>query len=177
MANDASNRARPETPVRLTTHREKGDGLVYQLNVHHDEMRQRILAHFDAEDIDDLADQHLDHGREVIDVRLGIIAGHGDNATFHSDRDLLGLVDGIDDELAAGLLDEAGDLADLCADVRREGGVAVQTLLADAQVDGREWAPDLKALLEDIRKERESFEQRLKDVDVWVEPDSVSADA
>jgi len=37
--------------------------------------------------------------------------------------------------------------------------------------------PETPVRLEDLREERESFEQRLKAVDVWVEPDSVTADA
>lgn len=176
MADDASIHNRPETPVELTTHREDQD-VVYTLNIHHDGMRQQILDAYDAEDVDDLADQHLTAAREVVDVRLGVVSGSGDDAAFHTDHDLLTLVDGIDDELAAGLLDEAGDLKQLCADVRREGDAAVQTLLADAQVEGRDWAPSLKALLADLREERENFEQRLKDVDVWTEPDNVTADA
>jgi len=177
MATDARTRSRPETPVQLTTRRGEDQELVYQLNVDNEELRQQIFDAYDAEDVTELADQHLDAGREVVDVRLGVIAGRGEDATFHTDHDLLTLVDGISDKLAAGLLDEAGDLAALCADVRRDGDAAVQTLLSDAQVEGRDWAPELKALLEDLREERENFERRLKDVHVWVEPNHVTADA
>ncbi|GAA0276391.1 hypothetical protein [Halobacterium noricense] len=172
MAEDARNRSRPETPVRLTTHREGPQDVVYELNIHNEETRQQILDAYDVEDVDELADHHTKPGREVVDTRLGVIAGKGDKATFYTDEALLALADGVDDTLAAALIDEYGDLEALCERLRENGDAELNTLLADGQVEGKEWTDDLKAFLDDLRVEMESFEHRLKAVDVWVEPDT-----
>lgn len=171
MAEDASNRSRPETPVRLTTRREGPQDVVYELNIH-DGLRPQVLDAYDVEDIDELADHHTKPGREVVDTRLGVIAGKGDEATFYTDETLLALADGVDETLAAALIDECGDLETLCERLRENGDAELNTLLADGQVEGKEWTDDLKAFLDDLRVEMESFEHRLKAVDVWVEPDT-----
>ncbi|CQH63685.1 uncharacterized protein HHUB_4156 (plasmid) [Halobacterium hubeiense] len=109
MATDAKTTPHPETPVRLTTHREGPQNVVYELNIHN-ETRQQVLDAYDADNVDDLASQHTKPGREVVDVRLGVIAGRGDDATFHTDHDLLKRVDGVTDTLAAAFVNEYGDL-------------------------------------------------------------------
>jgi len=171
MATDARTTARPETPVRLTTHREGPQNVVYELNIH-DKTRQHVLDAYDANNVNDLASQHTKPGREVVDVRLGVIRGTGDDATFHTDESLLKRVDGVNDTLAAALVDEYGDLEQLCKRLREVGDTTLSTLLADAQVEGKPWTDDLDDLLEELRTDLEQFEHRLKAAGVWIEPDA-----
>lgn len=169
MATDAKT-TRPGMPVRLTTHRKAPQDVVYELNLH-DEMRQQVLDTYDAEDVDDLAAQHTKPGQEVVDVRLGAIRGNSDDAVFYTDESLLKRVDGVNDTLAAALVEEYGDLEQLCERLREVGDTTLSTLLADAQVEGKSWTDDLDEFLEELRTDLEQFEHRLKAAGVWVEPD------
>lgn len=173
MARNGGTTTHPETPVQLTSTRE-GQHVVYQLNIHHHGMRQQVLDAYDAEDVDDLAAHHLDPGQEVVTARLGVIRGSGDDADFQTDESLLKRVDGVTDTLAAALIDEYGDLEQLCERLREDGDTTLSTTLADAQVAGKPWTDDLEELLDELREDLEQFKHRVKAAGVWVKPAATS---
>jgi hypothetical protein len=135
-----------------------------------------VLTAFGVDTVEELAQQELsDYDRKQLGTqRLGIVTTEGgDERTFHSEVDLLARVDGIDEELAAGLIDWCGDIPTICEGQRSVGDVFLGDLAHDAEVDDREWADALRAFCNDLGPD--GFEARLKDAGVWNEPESVPA--
>lgn len=169
MAATASQRGHPETPAELFTTRD-GEEMVHKTNIEHEPTQNQILNAYDAESVEDLADQFTVTGRNIVNVRLGVVNGTGEDATFHSEEELLALVEGVSDALAAGLVDWFDDIPSLCEKLRREPTGALAHVLHDARVDDKEWVDDLDDLVTELDEVGPNFEQRLKNVDVWVEP-------
>lgn len=164
-----SQRGHPETPAELFTTRE-GQEMVHKTNIEHEPTQNQILDAYDAESVEDLADQFTVTGRNIVNVRLGVVNGTGEDATFHSEEELLALVEGVSDDLAAGLVDWFDDIPSLCEKLRREPSGALAHVLHDARVEDKEWVDDLDDLVTELDEVGPNFEQRLKNADVWVEP-------
>jgi len=137
------------------------------------EIRETVLAAFDVETIDELVDQELSsyQQRNRKQCRIGIVVD--DEQTFHSETDLLASVEGISEELAAGLIDECGDIPSICEGQREDGKVYLGDRLNDAETQGHGWANELRAFCEELG--HGGFEQRLKEAGIWVEPQNVTA--
>jgi len=173
MAATASNRGRAETPVNLFTTRE-GDDLVQKINVEHKPSRDQILDHYDAESVEQLADQFIESGREIVDVRIGVLRGTGDETTFYAETTLLEQAEGVSEELASALIEWFDDIPGLCEHLRSNPAGALGTVLHDARVEDREWTEELAALIEELEEDGTNLEQRLKNASVWVEPENVT---
>lgn len=173
MAATATNSSQTETPVNLRTVRE-GDEEVQTINVEHEPSRDQIFGHFGVDSADELAEQFTTAGRRYIDVRLGVLRGTGEDTTFHAETELLDQVDGVDEALAAALIEWFDDIPSLCEELRRDPNGALGTVLNDARVEEREWTEELAAFIEELNEAGTNFEQRLKDVGVWVEPQNAT---
>jgi hypothetical protein len=138
-------------------------------------IRETVLAACDVESVEELAEQELSgyERRNRVDRRLGVV--DGDEQTFHAEADLLARVDGISKELAAGLIDECGDIPTICEGQREDGDVYLTNRLHDAEVQDREWTDELRAFCDDL--DRGGLERRLKEAGIWVEPEHAVAGA
>lgn len=174
MAETASPtlRDRETNPIWLKWVRD-GNDEVPRLSVSDDYPQQAtILEYFDAETVEELTDE-LTNGR--IDTRrLGILVG-GDDGEFYSEADLLALVEDMDDDLAENMVEEVGDIPTICEERRRDGDVFLGGLTNDLEVEGADWVGDLSEFIGTFG-EWDSLEKRMKNANVWVEPDNVTAE-
>ncbi len=174
MAGTASRtlRGRKTIPVWLKWVRD-GNDEVPQISVSEDHpQRSTILEHFDAETVQELADELTN--RRIDTRRLGILVG-GDNGEFHSEADLLALVEDMDDDLAENMVEEVGDIPTICEQRRRDGDVFLGELKNDLEVEGADWADDLGEFIGTFG-EWDSLEKRMKNANIWVEPNNVTAE-
>jgi hypothetical protein len=145
---------------------DNGD-IVPALTIEHPPAREQIFDHFEVESVTELVDDVLSatERQRYRNRRLGIIVDTGDEETYLPERDLLALVEDIDDSLAAHLIDWYDDIPSLCEAMRRDQYLSA--LYNDVRVeqgtDG-EWVDDLDA--------GPGLEQRMNRAGVWVEPES-----
>lgn len=174
IATDGASTIRP---VRLIWQWSDDGGEIPALTIDQAPLRTEIFADFGVDTITELADQALSayQRQRHQSVRLGVVAGTGDDAMYQSETALLSLVEDIDASLAGHLIDWYGDLPSLCEERRRLGDVMLSDLFHDARAEDRAWTDDLEAFIDGLGHD-ETLEQRLKAVGVWVEPDTVTAD-
>lgn len=142
-----------------------------QLNV---DETQPVFDAYDVDGMDALADRFSSGAHRFDPVRLGRMQKTDGDVTFTVEAALLQSVHGVTPELAEGLVDEFDDIPSLCKEYRIAGDVFLGDLSHDVGVEGRDWAGDLEALIQDLG-ERDTFEARLKNAGVWVEPDDAVA--
>jgi hypothetical protein len=178
MAHNAiENGAATTRPVRLIWQRSDDGGEAPALTIDHAPLRTQMFKEYGVESVTELADEALSayHRQRRQSVRLGVVAGTGEDATYHSEAALLSRVEGIDASFAAPLIEWYDDLPSLCEEQRRQGDVLLGDLLHDARVEDRAWVDELEAFIDSLGHE-ETLEQRLKAANIWVEPDNVAAD-
>lgn len=152
----------------------EGSGEEPFLNIEYEPALEQIFDKFGADSVEEIEDQLLPDSHTVNKLRLGIIAGTNEDVAFYTEEELLATVEGISDELAAGLIDEQGDIPSLCERCRRTGDVFLGDLRHNADVEGQGWVEDLEAFIEEA-DDGHAFERRLKDAGIWVEPENVTA--
>jgi hypothetical protein len=164
-------------PVRLVWQRSDDGDVVPAVTLTDTASREAVFDHYGVGSAPALADEVLtaSQRRQRETVRLGVIVSSGDEATYHTDSDLLSMVEGIDETLATALIEWYQDLPTLCEERRRQGEVLLGDCLHDARIEDRAWTDDLAAFIDGFGH-GETLEQRLKNAGVWVEPDTVAAD-
>lgn len=134
-----------------------------------------VLSHFGVDSVDDLEQQELGdyETRNLNERRFGVVKVVDDEMKFVSETELLSRVEGISRELAAGLVDECGDIPSICERQRMDPGLFLGELLNDAKVEGREWVDDLERFCDET--DNSAIERRMKDAGIWVEPENTVA--
>jgi predicted metal-dependent peptidase len=79
------------------------------------------------------------------------------------------MVEGINDALAAALIDWYNDIPSMCEQIRTG---SYTTIYHDAEVEGKEWVDELDAL-----EEIDNLEMAMKDAQIWQEPENVASGA
>lgn len=151
-----------------------GSSVVPRFTLDDEASREEVLETYDADSLEDLEDQLLPNSHTVDTLRLGVFFGEKGDATFRTETELLASVDGISEELAAGLIDECRDIPTLCERRRHDGDVFLGDLRHDMEVQGVDWLDELDALIDEL-DDRDNLERRLKDAGVWVEPQNETA--
>jgi len=143
---------------------------VPHLNINHGLTLDQIFKKFDVGSVDELSDTTTPDSHRLNELRLGLVVGSGDDMEFYSDTDLLALVDGINTELAEHLIDWFNDIPSMCREIRQDP--YLHHLFNDVKVEQDEdegaWVDELDAGPE--------LERRMKNANVWVEPDDVTAE-
>lgn len=166
---------RTATPVELYWTFDEDDEVVPRLTVADGPLRERVLDEYDADSVEDLADSVNPNARALTEIRLGVVTGTGESPTFHREADLLERVEGISENLAAGLVEWCRDIPTLCERRRRNGDVFLGDLRHDAEVEDVDWLSELEEFIEDLDRE-DNLEARMKAAGVWVEPETEVAD-
>jgi hypothetical protein len=164
-----------ETPAwMLWQFSDDGGSIVPKFSLDDEASRETVFEAYDVDSLEDLEDELLPNSHAVDTLRLGVFFGEKGDATFHTETELLATVDGISEELAAGLIDECRDIPTLCKRRRHDGDVFLGDLRHDMEVQGVDWLDELDALIDEL-DDRDNLERRLKDAGIWVEPQNETA--
>lgn len=163
-----------KTPAWMLWQFDNDGSIVVGFSPDHEPSREKALEAYDADSLEDLENQLLPNDHTLSQLRLGVFIGEKGDAAFHTETELLTRVDGISEELAAGLLDECRDIPTLCKRRRHEGEVFLGDLRHDMEVQGVDWLDELDALIDKL-DDYDTLEHRLKDAGVWVEPQNETA--
>ena len=165
-------RGHPKTPIHLWWAWDDDGNDVPRINIANpdeNDVSEPVYDAYDVGSFDELAEEVFGTTEKMpmgqTEQQIGVMVGRGDDVAFYTDRELLGFVDELSDELADGLIDWFGDIPSLCEEIRRGSW---PNFAHDAQVEGREWA--------DEPWEIDNIERAMKDAKVWQEPDGVTAD-
>lgn len=150
------------------------DGEIPELNVTGEEIRGLVFGAYGVDSLGELEEQVTSSARNTSELRLGVITGKDADMQFHPEVTLLASVEGVNENLASGLINEYDDIPSLCKAQRSSGWEFLGELRQDAEVEGQDWVDDLKTFIESLGPE-DNLELRLKNAGVWVEPGDVSA--
>lgn len=161
---------RTPTPIRLywTIDEDYENNERPVINVSEDApIRADIFDAYGVDSVTELAAELMgEHPTGPDRLRVGVVANVGDDATFYHEQEVLATVDGISDEIAGHLIEWYNDVPGLCKRVRQDQYLT--TLFHDAKVelDDASWLDEFEV---------EDLEWRLKQANVWVEPQDAVA--
>jgi hypothetical protein len=162
---------RSTTPIELYWTLDDGEDEP-KINLEKGELRDLVFESYDTDSVDEVAETVFsEYERTTLCQRqLGVVLDGRDGPAFVTDAEALATVDGIDDEIAAKLVDWYGDIPGLCKEMRRDQYLSA--LKHDAYVEAEneedaEWVEDVDSGPE--------LERRLKEAGVWTEPTDVVA--
>lgn len=170
MASNQRPRLSATTPVVMQWGLSQTGADVPMINVAEDEpLRETIFAAHDVDSLQALSDSIPNGVRESRnELQFGFAVGPS-RSEYATGVEALATVEGIDDELAANLIGHYRDVQTMCKRIREDRHL--HALRGDAEMDADEgesveWVDDL---------ERDGLERRMKEANVWVEPDDASA--
>lgn len=138
--------------------------------------REAIFDHFDVESVTELEEKAISAASRPNKRRLGVVAGaDDDDPEFYSETELLELVEGLSSELAEVLVSECGDIPSLCERRRRGGEVFLGDLRTILEKDDPDKLDELEEFIDDLDSSGDNLERRMKDANVWVEPNDAVA--
>ena len=162
----AYKRKHPKTPIILFWQLSEDGSDVPRINIENPEENDVADPVFDAYGVESVEElnQKLYRDRYASESKrqLGVMAGQNENRAFFTDEELLGMVEGVSDRLAEGLIEWFTDIPSLCEDLRTNSFTSVYH---DAQE--HEWIDDLEEI--------DDMEMEMKEVGVWQEPENVSS--
>lgn len=166
-------RGHPKTPILLYWQIGEDGGDVPRINIENpdeNEVANPVFEAYGVESVEELDESLFGEGsyRSYNKRQLGVMAGQKGERTFFTDEELLGMVEGINDALAAALIDWYNDIPSMCEQIRTG---FYTTIYNDAEVEGKEWVDELDAL-----EEIDNLEMAMKDAQVWQEPENVAAE-
>lgn len=145
--------------------------IVPKISLTDETSRAEIFGAYGVESIEELEDSLVPNSHAVNTFRLGVFIGEKDDGEFRTETELLASVEGVSEELAAGLIDECQDIPTLCERRRSAGEVFLGDLHHDMEVQDAEWLDELEAFTAQLEG-RDNLEHRLKAAGVWVEPET-----
>jgi hypothetical protein len=167
-------RRRPKTPIFLYWQLSEDKGEVPRINIENpdeNEVADPVFEAYGVESVEELDEMLFGENayRSRSKHQLGVMAGQKDDRGFFTDEELLGMVEGINDALAAALIDWYNDIPSMCEQIRTG---SYTTIYHDAEVEGKEWVDELDAL-----EEIDNLEMAMKDAQIWQEPENVASGA
>lgn len=177
MAQAISKRSLSDAfPVKMHWQFDDDGGTEPVLNVKNDAALELIFDAFGAGSVEELEDELPFNTRNANEVRLGVLTGTdgGQELEFHTEKELLGMVEGIGDDLAGAFIGDLRDIPTICERRRRDGDVFLGHLQDDWGVEDRDELDELEEFLSGV-SHSDNLESRMKSAGVWVEPENVTA--
>lgn len=159
------------TPVWMLWQFDDRGQVVSKISLKDEASREEIFDAYGVDSVEELEDSLVPNRHAVNTFRLGVFTVEKGDEEFHTESELLASVEGISEELAAGLIDECQDIPTLCERRRGAGEVFLGDLRHDMEVQDVDWLDDLEAFIGQL-DDRDNLEHRLKTAGVWVEPET-----